>query len=407
MRYSTFYIQVDDISLKEAIHQARTFLSDGRQHTVVTPNPEMVMLAKTDPSFREVFSNSSLSLIDGIGLLWGLQLFGIPVRHRVAGVDFTEQFLKTLNENEQVFILGGEGGVSGECAKNLTSKGVNVVGTFEPARDTYKSTAEGIQILDNEQHQLIIQKIRDSHARILLVALGHGKQEKWLHYFIKLCPEVSLGIGVGGTIDYLSGNVKRAPIVMQNIGLEWLWRFFLQPWRIQRILTATVKYAYEVLRWMVSRRFKYRPLAIACVLNSSGQVLVVKRGGQKQPHWQLPQGGIENDETIEMAAKRELLEEVSIESVEYLGLAKQSYRYIWKKTPAIPGVVQRHYGYKGQQASITFWRFTGDDSTIKVDGRELVQWKWIPMFKLRQVIHTVRLPLVLILEDELPRYVKK
>lgn len=407
MRYSTFFIQVDDVSMTEALRRARAYLSDGKQHFIVTPNPEMVMLAKQDATFRRVFTDASLSLIDGVGLLLGLRLFGINVRNRIAGADFTEQFLSALDKPEPVYILGGENEVSTRCANVLRKRGINVVGTYEPLRNTYLSNEDGISIVDNEEHTKIIQSIRDSHARILLVALGHGKQEKWLHSYLKQCPEVSIGIGVGGTVDYISGDIARAPLSVRKIGMEWFWRLLRQPWRIGRITTATVSYIFEVIRWIFSRYFRYRPLAVACVINTDGYVLAVKRGGQKHPHWQLPQGGIEVEESIEEAAKRELGEEVGIRDVKYLGKAKKSYRYEWKKTPAIPGIVQRHYGYRGQEANITFWRFTGDDATIKVDGREVVQWKWIPVKKLRQVIHPVRIPLVLILESELPHYVKQ
>lgn len=404
MRYSTFYIQVDDILLSEALKQARSFLSDGKQHYIVTPNPEMVMMAKDDRSFREVFPDSSLSLIDGVGLKYGLKAFGLPIKNRITGVDFTRKYLN-LNHDVGVYILGGENGVSKRCADKLRSKGIKVVGKNEPGRHIYLNSRNGIKISDKEAHQAIIEDIKNSHARILLVALGHGKQEKWMQKFLKFCPEVSVAIGVGGTIDYLSGDINRAPDWMRATGLEWLWRLLRQPWRFKRILTATVGFSVEVLRWILSSYLKYRNLAVACVISKTGEVLVVKRGGQKNVHWQLPQGGIEDDESIIEASKRELQEEVSIRDINFLGHASKTYNYEWKKTPAIPGVVQRHYGYRGQKANITFWRFMGDDATIKVDGRELVKWKWVPVRKLDAVIHPVRKPLVKILQQDLPKYV--
>lgn len=404
MRYSTFFVQVDDIKLSEALKQARSFLSDGKQHYITTPNPEMVMTAKYDPSFRKVFADASLSLIDGVGLKYGLRLFGLPIKNRVTGVDFTQKFLSAVGE-AGIFILGGEKGASKRCASVLTQQGLNVVGTYEPERNVYENRKSGLRVNDMETHKFVLEQIRDSHARIVLVALGHGKQEKWLKKYLKKCPEVSVGIGVGGTIDYLSGDVKRAPATLRAFGLEWLWRLMRQPWRAKRILTATISFSVEVLRWIVSSYTQFRPLAVACVVNKQGEVLTVKRGGQRNVHWQLPQGGIEENESIIEGAKRELKEEVSIVDVNFLGHASKTYRYNWKKTPAIPGVVQRHYGYKGQEANITFWRFTGDDATIEVDGREHVKWKWVPIRKLDSVIHPVRKPLVKILEKELPKYV--
>jgi N-acetylglucosaminyldiphosphoundecaprenol N-acetyl-beta-D-mannosaminyltransferase len=404
MRYSTFFVQVDDIKLSDALKQARSFLSDGKQHYITTPNPEMVMMAKRDSSFRDVFSDASLSLIDGFGLKYGLRLFGLPIKNRVTGVDFTQKFLASINDIG-VFILGGENGASKRAMEKLKAHGVNVVATMEPERNIYKSDSRGIKAEIIDQHKLILEQIRASHARVLLVALGHGKQEKWIRKYLHKCPEVSVAIGVGGTIDYLSGDVRRAPSWLRALGLEWLWRLLRQPWRASRIITATLSFSAEVLRWIISSYTRYRPLAVACVVNKRGEVLAVKRGGQRSVHWQLPQGGIEDGESVIDAAKRELCEEVGMVDVNFLGHATRKYHYNWKRTPAIPGVVQRHYGYKGQEANVTFWRFVGDDATIKVDGRELIKWKWVPIKKLDSVIHPVRKPLVKILEKDLPKYV--
>jgi len=83
---------------------------------------------------------------------------------------------------------------------------------------------------------------------VLLVAFGHGKQEKWIWQFKKQLPTVRLFMGVGGTFDFLAGRVRRAPKFIQKIGLEWLWRLFRQPWRARRVWTATVVFLWKAFR---------------------------------------------------------------------------------------------------------------------------------------------------------------
>lgn len=403
MRFSTFYIQIDDISIAEAVDKTAFFLRDGKQHFIVTPNPEMVMMAKKDPSFRSVFDKADLSLIDGFGLKWGLRAFGLPINNRVPGADFVERLLNTPQPTKSYFILGGENNVAARFAGKYPN--LQIAGSFEPTRGLYNNSTSGLQITNPEEHRELITLIKNSGANVLLVALGHGQQEKWLSQFLQYCPNISVGIGIGGTLDYLSGDVKRAPNFWRKLGLEWLWRLLRQPWRLHRIYSATISFSIEVVRWIISNRFKYRPLSVVCVLNEQDEILVVKNA-TFHDHWQLPQGGSENGESPEQTAARELQEETAIKNVSHLGSTGRIYKYRWKPSPMIPGRIQRHYGYKGQAACVVFFRFLGDNKEINVNRTEVDGWQWIPIHKLRDVVHLKRVELVNILDNELHKYVK-
>ena len=92
-------------------------------------------------------------------------------------------------------------------------------------------------------------RIRKANADVVLVALGHVKQEQWIIVNKKNLPTVRVAMGVGGSFDFIAGEVKRAPQSFQNRGVEWLWRLFRQPWRVPRILTATFKFTNFTVRY--------------------------------------------------------------------------------------------------------------------------------------------------------------
>lgn len=95
--------------------------------------------------------------------------------------------------------------------------------------------------------QEIVDRVNASGAKLLLVAYGAPTQDLWIAKHLSQMPTVRVAMGVGGTFDFLSGNVQRAPRFMRSIGMEWLWRVILQPWRIKRIWTAVVTFPVLVL----------------------------------------------------------------------------------------------------------------------------------------------------------------
>jgi N-acetylglucosaminyldiphosphoundecaprenol N-acetyl-beta-D-mannosaminyltransferase len=102
--------------------------------------------------------------------------------------------------------------------------------------------------LSLENNAKILAEINQVGAKILLVAFGQVKQETWIAENLKNLPNIKVAIGVGGTFDYLAGQVKRAPSWMRSLGLEWLFRLIMEPQRIGRIWNATVGFSWLVLR---------------------------------------------------------------------------------------------------------------------------------------------------------------
>lgn len=207
-----FGVKVDQITLDQSVKLVETWLKTSKKHYIVTLNPEMVMLAQKDEEFRKILNQADLAIPDG----WGLQL-AAPGLPRTTG---RELMLALIKLGHRTVLVGGKPGIAEKAASRLRSL---LVGISEPDVST-------------------INKI---HPDFLFLALGHGKQEKWI---AKNLPRlnVKLAMGVGGALDQIAKPWLVAPKWLQNLGLEWFYRLLVQPWRIRRQL-ALAKFTWLVL----------------------------------------------------------------------------------------------------------------------------------------------------------------
>ena len=221
-------VPVDAVGREEALSRCERVLAQGaaaQPLQIVTLNPEMVMWARRDPTFREVVRRSGLVLADGAGISWAARWLGRPLPERVPGVDLLFELCSLCaRRGWSVYLLGAAPGVAQEAAERLRAEipGLLVAGCGSGSPEEAESTAE---------------EIRARGARLLAVAFGAPRQELFLgqHLAATGC---AVGIGVGGSFDYLSGRVRRAPAAMRQRGLEWLFRLVRQPWRLPRMLRA-------------------------------------------------------------------------------------------------------------------------------------------------------------------------
>ncbi|MDA1209359.1 MAG: WecB/TagA/CpsF family glycosyltransferase [bacterium] len=229
-------IPLDPVTADEAISCIQDLLEEG-QHHIMTPNSEMLVAAKKDVEFHSILNTTSLNIPDSIGLVWMARLMGQKLPERVTGVDTVTRLCSQLDERHPVFLLGGGSGVGRGASEVLLARNpdLRIAGTFAGSpRD--------------EDSEAIIAIINKAEPHLLLVAYGSPAQDKWIAKHIKSMPSVRVAMGVGGTFDFLAGNTKRAPVLFQKLGLEWLWRLVLQPSRIGRIFTAVVVFPFMVIR---------------------------------------------------------------------------------------------------------------------------------------------------------------
>ena len=226
-------VKVDNIDLAESLKKISDFLNSFGQHYVVTVNPEFIVEAQKNEEFKNILNSADLAICDGFGLV----LATLGRLKRVTGVDLSEELLKGRLKTAKIFLLGG----GGESAKILmTEYPQTVVGARQGGVVNNQTF-----FLDN--NEIILKKISSSGANILLVAFGQVKEENWIIRNLIKLPDIKVAIGVGGTFDYLSGQVKRAPKWLRSIGLEWLFRLMTQPQRFGRIFNATIKFLWLLI----------------------------------------------------------------------------------------------------------------------------------------------------------------
>ena len=200
-------------------------LKKGEQTAVYTPNPVMLENAARYKSFHAVLARAELNLPDGIGVVLAARMLGEEISERLSGVDMAQRVLTlAAKRGYRVFLLGGKRGVAEAAARRLSAKhsGLVICGV----RDGYFSAAE---------EWAVLAQIRRAKPDILLVCLGSPKQELWIDRYRGALPEVRLFMALGGALDVFAGRVKRAPLPMQSLGLEWLWRMALEPRRFREL----------------------------------------------------------------------------------------------------------------------------------------------------------------------------
>jgi N-acetylglucosaminyldiphosphoundecaprenol N-acetyl-beta-D-mannosaminyltransferase len=222
-------VPVHDVTIEDAVQLTTSWLveSGGPLRQVVTVNPEFIMAARRDHEFREILRNADLATADGIGVVLAARVNGARIRERITGVDLTESIAAESPSGARFFLLGGAPGIAEKAAGELRRRfpGVVVAGTFSGSpRD--------------EDAEDVFSRLRVAGANVLLVAFGAPAQDKWVAKHHQKLAEygIVIGIGVGGTFDYLAGTVPRAPGLIRRIGMEWLYRVIRQPWRWRRQL---------------------------------------------------------------------------------------------------------------------------------------------------------------------------
>lgn len=238
-------IFADELTFEEAVDEIVTRAGDGRGGFVVTPNVDHVVLAQEDPSLCEAYDRAALSLVDGMPLLWLSKLLGHPLPEKISGSDLVEPLMaRAANEGLRVLLLGARDGIGKRAADRLLERhpALCIAGIESPPLG-----------FENDPVVLagVLARVRNASPDLVLVALGCPKQERFMAACVDaLAPAVLLGIGA--TLDFLAGEVRRAPAWMSRAGIEWLYRLAQEPRRMaSRYLVrdrAIVPIALEMLR---------------------------------------------------------------------------------------------------------------------------------------------------------------
>ena len=235
-RFTLLGVPIDPLTEAEAVDWVARAIIEGRPRLVISVNPERIMHAGRDPAFGAVLRGADLALADGAGVVWAARRQGRPLPERVAGVDFVEALAaRGAAQGWRFFFLGGGPGVAEAAGRALRAAhpGFILAGTHAGSPHPASDAAT-------------IEAVRSSGAQLLFLAYGAGTEEAWLARNLG-ASGATVGMGVGGAFDFISGRVRRAPRWMRNLGLEWLYRLSRELWRWRRMI-ALPRFVIRVMR---------------------------------------------------------------------------------------------------------------------------------------------------------------
>lgn len=220
-------LHVNPLTLDQSADRVREWMNSDERlcRFVVTPNLQHVRLYHASEEFRAAYARADLVLPDGMPLVWSARLTGGTVTERVAGSDLATEILIDRSARKfTYFLLGGAPGVAEDARRKISVRNVHAkcVGICAPPR--------GFEH-DSEVCDAIVDAINAAEPDLLVIGLGAPKQEIWISRHAQRL-HVKVALCVGAAIDFLAGNIDRAPKWMQHVGLEWAYRISQEPGRL-------------------------------------------------------------------------------------------------------------------------------------------------------------------------------
>ena len=370
-------INLSDLKKNELYTRLEFFLNDKNSHFLVTPNPEIILQAGRDEEYFYILNSADIAVADGFGLV----LAGILKRKmipRITGSDLTPWLLNLAEEkNIKTLIINRRDGLSSanDITKTLNTSWPKLIFTV---LDIDKKES----LTDEETN-----KINSFEPKLVFVTLGAPVQEKLIWHEFKKWPSARLSLAVGGSFDFLTNKIKRAPKIVRQLGIEWLWRLIKQPKRFKRIWNATVVFGLKAFNSIIIQPFLFRSNVANILYKKTAdgiKILIVERQDDHK-HWQIPQGGTDG-EKLKVAGARELREELGTDKFIVKKTFSNLHVYEFKKV----GLNAGRSGYKGQKQGLLIAEFTGEDEDIKINYWDHAAWQWIGVDKFLETTHPCR-----------------
>jgi N-acetylglucosaminyldiphosphoundecaprenol N-acetyl-beta-D-mannosaminyltransferase len=232
-------INVTSTSVNEVLTRVEDFVTYNSKFYIVTPNPELILMAQKNLILKEALNAANLPIPDGVGLK-----IANPDLSIIKGRKLFSELVKLAEKKSwKVFLLGGLDGEAAKAAKQLKinySK-LKIETDSGPKLDNNAESLGNNKKLETEA----INRINKFAPELLFVAFGNPKQEIWIQ---KNLSKLNIGgaMAVGGTFRYIAGMSKLPPAWMAKAGLEWLWRLITEPARIERVFNAVIVFPLKV-----------------------------------------------------------------------------------------------------------------------------------------------------------------
>ncbi len=251
-------ISITNASKKEILEEIQKYLSQPIKRAqkplvIFTPNTEQIVSAHKNPVFAGVLNQADVSLPDTVGVVWASKILTKNgIEKPIPGVEFMEDLVQLASTRHvPIGLIGGRDNLAVETLECLSRRWAGLVAWAQDGPEI-----DGDKLPDDIYFQRLARRIVREGTRIIFVALGPPKQEYFIQKLSTIYPlRSTIFMSVGGSFDILSGRLPRAPRLWRGLGLEWLWRLLLEPWRIRRQL-ALGEFVWLVLRARLSQRSK-------------------------------------------------------------------------------------------------------------------------------------------------------
>ena len=361
-------VGLDNLSSDQLKAKIDQYLAGTEPRHIVTVNPEFLLEARSNEPFRQVLIKADLALADGFGLQIAALVKGSCLA-RHTGADLTRYlFALAAKEGRPVVIINWLHGLS--SPEEITSS----------LKKLYPRLIFKIIAAERGETFLDQSTLTEFKAEIILCTLGAPFQDQLLAEILPQS-QAKLGIGIGGSLDYLTGKAERAPKIFRQLGLEWLWRLSINPVaRWQRIFAAVCRFPFYFILDDLIHPFLYRPNVVGFI-HQDGEVLIVNSAKENRDFWKLPQGGVESGESLAAAIKREMYEELKLKDYQITKIYSSLFKYRWPANYSIRG-------YKGQSQSLCLLEYQGAKDAIVLDY-ENRDYKWVPIDDLTNQVDPV------------------
>ncbi len=230
-------VPIDNVTIDDVASITKKLIEESNKscRMIFAPNVEFIMTAQKDKEFFDILQYSALSTPDSVGVMLGAKFQKKKFKQRIPGQAYFRKIIETgEKEGWSFYFLGGSKDVVEKAKQNIENlyPKINIVGYHDG-------------FFDEKTEKNIIEEINTLKPNVLFVAMGAPKQEKWIYEHRKIL-KVDVATGQGGTFDYEAGRIKRAPIFIQKIGMEWLWRLMKEPKRIVRMRVLPI-YLIKIL----------------------------------------------------------------------------------------------------------------------------------------------------------------
>ena len=230
-------VNISTLTKHEILKIIERRTKEKKRTIVFTPNTQMLLSAQKSKNELKLLNSADINIPDGIGVVMASRLTNGKIKTRIGGIDLAEDILKMSQKMKyRIFLLGAERGIAKKAKEKLEKRypRINICGTYHG-------------YFNKKDNEKIIKQINQSKADIIFVCMGSPAQEKWIASNHTKLSKTMVFIGLGGSLDVWAGKTHRAPLPIQAVGLEWLYRTIKEPKRA-RIFLDIPKFLFTVLK---------------------------------------------------------------------------------------------------------------------------------------------------------------